>query len=117
MQSSCNDAPGSASFCRPRPAALLQASPCLAFPPLPSSFYGQVKVNGSNVPAGTVVRAVVNGRTYAESYTQIYQGDSTFGLDVPGDDPGSSAVEGGQRGGGGLLRSGRAAGPPYGCVA
>ena len=82
-------------------AGLLSAmtvSPALAFPPLPSSFYGRVQINGGKVPDGTVVQALIEGQVYAEGYTQTYAGDSVYGLDVPGDDPGTSAREGGQDG-------------------
>jgi len=74
---------------------LAQAAPVQAIPPLPSSFYGKVKVNGQNVPDGTQVRALIDGQAYASAYTQTYQGDSVYSLDVPGDDSGSVEVEGG----------------------
>jgi len=75
------------------------AAPVLAFPPLPSSFYGTVKVNGGNVPDGTLVRALIGGQAYAQARTQTYQGDSVFNLDVPGDDSSSTgAIEGGREG-------------------
>lgn len=74
---------------------LAQAAPVQAIPPLPSSFYGTVKVNGQNVPDGTLVRALIDGQAYASAYTQTYQGDSVYSLDVAGDDSGSVEVEGG----------------------
>ena len=77
---------------------LLFVTPALAFPPLPSSFYGKVKVDGKNVPDGTVVRALVGGKVYAQARTQTYQDDSVFSLDVPGDDSSSTEVEGGKEG-------------------
>lgn len=77
---------------------LLFVTPALAFPPLPSSFYGKVKVNRQNVPDGTVVLAMVDGKVYAEGRTQTYQGDSVYSLDAPGDDVSSEAIEGGKEG-------------------
>lgn len=72
--------------------------PALALPPLPSSFYGTVKVNQSNVPDGTIVHALIGGQVYAEGRTQTYQGDSVFALDVPGDDTETAALDGGRDG-------------------
>ena len=79
-------------------AVLLAARPVLAFPPLPSSFYGKVKVDGANVPDGTVVRAFINGQAYADAQTQTYQGDSVYSLDVMGDDSSTTLIEGGLQG-------------------
>jgi hypothetical protein len=70
----------------------------LAFPPLPASFYGQVKLNGGNTPEGTLVRALINGQPYAEGHVKLYQGDSVYSLDVRGDDADSSARDGGVEG-------------------
>jgi hypothetical protein len=76
-------------------ASLFSARPALAFPPLPSSFYGTVKVDGANVPDGTAVKAFVNGKVYAQALTQTYQGNSVYSLNVMGDDSSTPAVEGG----------------------
>lgn len=78
--------------------SLFLTIPVLALPPFPSSFYGTVKVNGANVPDGTVIQALVAGQVHAEAYTQTYQGNSVFALDVAGDDPGTAALEGGREG-------------------
>ena len=72
--------------------------PALAFPPLPSSFYGTVKINNSNAPDGTWIKALINGHVFAETQTITYQGDSVYSLDVPGDDSSTSVVEGGREG-------------------
>jgi hypothetical protein len=49
---------------------LLTIAPAvLALPPLPSSFYGTVKVDGANVPLGTIVSAWINGVWYADPAT------------------------------------------------
>jgi hypothetical protein len=79
-------------------ATLLAAIPALAFPPLPSSLYGTVKVNDGSVPDGTIVRALIDGQVYAEGRTQTYQGDSVYSLDVPGDDTATAARDGGREG-------------------
>jgi hypothetical protein len=78
--------------------SLAVVSPALAFPPLPSSFYGKVKVNGVNVPDGTIIHATINGKIYAETKTLTYQGDSVYTLDVLGDDTSTTAIEGGHEG-------------------
>jgi hypothetical protein len=65
-------------------------------PPLPSSFYGTVKSNGANIPIGIQVSARINDVPYAISHYTLYQGDTVYSLDVPGDDPGTPGViEGG----------------------
>ena len=77
---------------------LLISLPALAIPPLPSSFYGRIKFNGGNVPDGTLVRALINGQSFAEGRTQTYQGDSVYSVDVRGDDADTAAVDGGREG-------------------
>ena len=72
--------------------------PALALPPIPSSFYGTVKVDGVNVADGIIVQALINGQVYAQSVTQTYQGNSVYALDVPGDDTDTPAVDGGHDG-------------------
>jgi len=68
-------------------------------PPLPSSFYGTVKVDGANVPDGTTVSAWINGQVYAEGNTQTYEGESFYAMNVPGDDPTTpDIIEGGVEG-------------------
>ena len=69
-----------------------------AFPPLPSSFYGMVKLNNANVTDGTLIEAVVNGKVIAQTYSQMYQGDSVYTLSVPGDDPSTPTSDGAKEG-------------------
>ena len=76
----------------------LQPKGVQAFPPLPSSFYGTVKLNGVKVADGTLVEAVVNGKVFAQSYTQMYEGDSVYTISVPGDDPSTTTVDGAKEG-------------------
>jgi hypothetical protein len=79
--------------------SLFVTVPVLAAPPLPSSFYGTVKLNNANVPDGTVVRALIGGQAFAVAYTLTYQGNSVYAIDVPGDDTTTSGViEGGIQG-------------------
>ena len=69
-----------------------------AVPPLPSSFYGTVKLDGANVPDGTVVSAWIRGVKYTETQTLTYLGDSVYAVRVPGDDLETPEVEGGVEG-------------------
>jgi hypothetical protein len=69
-----------------------------AVPPLPSSFYGTVKVGGVNAPLGAYVTAWINGVKFASATTQLYKGDTVYALDVPGDDPSTAGIEGGVKG-------------------
>lgn len=77
-------------------ALLVNFGMALAVPPLPSSFYGKVSLNGSNLPEGTVVEALINEKVVSESQTLIYQGQSVFSVDVNGDDASTGVVEGGK---------------------
>jgi hypothetical protein len=72
--------------------------PVLAIPPLPSSFYGTVKVNNANVPDGTVIQALVGEQVYAEGFTQTYQGNSVYALDVQGDNTDTTTQDGARDG-------------------
>ncbi len=78
--------------------SLFVVMPARAFPSMPSSFYGTVKVNGANVAEGTLIQALIGGQVYAEAYSQMYQGDSVFALDVKGDDSDTAAQDGGREG-------------------
>jgi hypothetical protein len=65
-------------------------------PPLPSSFYGTVKLGGANVPIGTIISARINGVEYASKAASLYGSDTVYFFDVPGDDPGTvGVIEGG----------------------
>lgn len=82
-------------------ALLLLASwpeAALAVPPLPSSFYGTVQIDGANVPDGTTVSAWINGNLYQQTTTFTDGGNSVYTMSVPGDDPATGAVEGGVNG-------------------
>lgn len=71
----------------------------LMLPPLPSSFYGTVKVNGGYVPEGTTISAWINGIQYVQAQTLIYNGESVYAMDVAGDDASTPGIiEGGIQG-------------------
>jgi len=69
-----------------------------AAPPLPSRFYGTVKINGENALEGTIIRALINSRVVATTSAIMYQGESVYTIDVPGDDPTTPEIEGGKEG-------------------
>ena len=79
-------------------ALFIHTTTVLAIPSLPSSFYGVVKVNNANVPDGTMVEALINKMVVAQGYTQTYQGDSVYSLDVRGDDTDTAVHDGGIEG-------------------
>jgi hypothetical protein len=70
----------------------------LAFPSLPSSFYGTVKVNGADVPEGTLVEAQINGNVVISGSVKLYEGHSVFSMNVPGDDSDTEVLDGGKEG-------------------
>lgn len=67
-------------------------------PPMPASFYGTVKVDGSNVPLTTKISAWINGVKYAETTVLMYGADTVYTLDIPGDISGTVEIEGGKPG-------------------
>jgi hypothetical protein len=72
--------------------------PASAVPLVPSSFHGTVKLNGANVPAGTVIHAYINGVEYAHTTVLTYQGDTVYSLDVPSEDTDTPGTQGGVEG-------------------
>lgn len=60
--------------------ALLMAGPVLADIVIPTSFYGTVKINGTDAPAGTLITAKING-VEKGSYTTKEAGK--YGLSDP----------------------------------
>lgn len=67
-------------------------------PPLPSSFYGRVTVNGQDVPAGTPITVGSWGLVYAQTTSLMYEGSSVYSVNVPGDHPDTPEREGGREG-------------------
>lgn len=78
--------------------SFLFQEPVLAIPPLPSSFYGTVTLNGSNVVEGTVIEVLINDKVIGKSQTMMYEGKSVYAIDVNGDDSSTTEVEGGKDG-------------------
>jgi hypothetical protein len=78
--------------------SLASPSTVQAFPPLPSSFYGTVRLNGGNLPEDTLIEAVINDQVFASTNTQIYESDVVYSMIIPGDDPSTEIVEGGVQG-------------------
>lgn len=77
---------------------LLWGTTVHAVPPLPSSFYGTVKMDGANVPDGTLVTAWIGGVQYGQGATFTYAAESWYNLDVKGDDTDQPGKDGGQEG-------------------
>ena len=78
---------------------LLVGERVYAVPPLPSTHFGTVQVDGANVPDGTLVTAWIGGVAAGWTETISYGGSSVYALDVSGDpawDPeaGPPATEG-----------------------
>jgi hypothetical protein len=78
--------------------SLFVVIPARAIPSMPSSFYGTVKVNGANVADGTLIQALAGGQVYSEGFSQTYQGNSVYALDVRGDDSDTAIQDGGREG-------------------
>ena len=78
---------------------LFNVQNAMAVPPIPSGFYGTVKIDGANVATGTIISARIGGIEYENTTVLLYGGDTVFSLDVPGDDPETAGiVEGGVQG-------------------
>ena len=67
-------------------------------PPMPSSFYGTVKANGSNVPLSSKVSAWIDGVKYAEVTVIEFNSETVYNLDIPGDIAMTPEIEGGKPG-------------------
>lgn len=76
-------------------AFLALPSPTQAVPPLPSSLYGAVRLNGADIPDGTRIEALIKDKVVAFTQSLTYQGDSVYALDIPRDDLSTALVEGG----------------------
>lgn len=69
-----------------------------AIPPFPSSFSGQVSLNGLDIPVAVRIEALINGQVYAYNHSFMHDGHSSYYLHVPGDDPSTAVIEGGKAG-------------------
>lgn len=69
-----------------------------AIPPLPSTFWGSVRINGAYAPAGITISVWSGGQKWAEtvaiSYDTGTEVQTLYSVDVPGDDPETTSVEG-----------------------
>ena len=80
-------------------AVYIHVSPVSAVPPTPSSFWGTVKLDGANAPMDTAVTAYINGTQYVSTVVQLFNGDTVYSFNVPGDDSSTPGViEGGVSG-------------------
>ena len=71
--------------------------PGMTQPPIPSGFYGTIKINNEDAPVGTIITPTIGGTSYPASDTVKTAG--TYGLLlVNGDDPSTEATEGGKQG-------------------
>ena len=64
-------------------------------PPMPCGFYGQVQLDGANVPAAFLISAWINGEKCAEVPVKMVQRISVYNMDVPADDPDTEGTQGG----------------------
>ncbi len=67
-------------------------------PSLPARFYGAVTIDGLAAPAGTKIVARINGTMYATATTSLENSVAVYVIDVPGDNPGTSEIDGGRDG-------------------
>ncbi len=67
-----------------------------AVPPVACNFWGTVKLNGQNVPDGTVVSVWSDDWSvkWEETPTFTYDGSSTYNININGDDPETGPIEG-----------------------
>ena len=77
---------------------MLSGASALAVPPLPSSFYGRVTLDGLDASPGVLVSAWIKGVKYAETEVETYEGHSVYAINVPGDDDDTPGVDGGVEG-------------------
>ncbi|NOZ62109.1 MAG: T9SS type A sorting domain-containing protein [Calditrichaeota bacterium] len=66
-------------------------------PPIPAGFYGSIKINTADAPAGTIVIPTINNIAYPASDTVDVAGSYGLLL-VNGDDPSTQEIEGGKDG-------------------
>lgn len=79
--------------------ALLFVASVAAMPPLPTTFFGDVIVNGESAPVGTVVSGWVGDTKYIEFVVGSYDHEvGRYTLDFPGDDPDTQNLEGAREG-------------------
>jgi len=67
-------------------------------PSFPAGFYGTARLNGLNVPGGTVITVGRDGVTYAQTTAEMHDGLSVYHIHVPEDDPDTPERDGGSPG-------------------
>ena len=72
----------------------VQASP----PPIPSSFYGTVSINGENVSLDTEVSAWIDGHWIMSVPVTLDNGTTVYAMNIPGDNPSTPEIDGGKHG-------------------
>lgn len=75
---------------------VLGAVSVAAIPPLPSSFWGVITVNGARVPLTAELTAYVDGVSCGRANIFLYMGTTFYSISVKGDDPDTPAKEGGR---------------------
>ncbi len=79
--------------------ALLLLSPSAgAVPPLPSSFWGAITMNGAPIPLDAELTAHVEGVLCGQATIFYYEGATAYSITVTGDDPETPEREGGREG-------------------
>lgn len=67
-----------------------------ALPPLPSSFWGVITMNGARLPQSAQLTAHVDGVTCGRGNIFLYMGTTYYTISVTGDDPDTPEREGGR---------------------
>jgi len=68
----------------------------VAMPPLPSSFWGILTMNGARVPLSAELTAHVDGVNCGRATIFLYMGTTYYSISVKGDDPDTPEKEGGR---------------------
>ncbi|MBC7259274.1 MAG: hypothetical protein H5T65_08490 [Chloroflexi bacterium] len=76
----------------------LCAANVVALPPLPSSFWGVITMNGARIPQSAELTAHVEGVMCGRATIFLYMGTTYYSLSVRGDDPDTPEREGGREG-------------------
>ena len=74
----------------------LCAAPVVALPPIPSSFWGTITMNGARLPLSAELTAYVYGVKCGQAHIFLYMGTTYYSISVNGDDPDTPEREGGR---------------------
>lgn len=75
---------------------LLGAVSVAAVPPLPSSFWGVITMNGVRIPLSAELTAHVDGVDCGRAQLFLYMGTTFYSITVKGDDPDTPGKDGGR---------------------